>query len=214
MKRHEWLEKNCSEGVRRVVLPFLPWVVCFLSFSSLREESSINSRGQNMPRGGQSCDERREKQREQGIGRRRRRRSDEAEESDATEEEATRERERREWDDTARWHEGCSENRRGTAKGDRKRQTTKGGRRLAHHTPLLKIPLWWRRVVLPSLPWVGDGRAGRCFGKVCGWCITSSAARHAECKDQAGFGERRRHPLSSSSLATSGWSLGMVVAEV
>ena len=25
-----------------------------------------------------------------------------------------------------RWHEGCSENRRGTAKGDRKRQTTKG----------------------------------------------------------------------------------------
>ena len=27
---------------------------------------------------------------------------------------------------TARWHEGCSENRRGTAKGDRKRQTTKG----------------------------------------------------------------------------------------
>ena len=27
---------------------------------------------------------------------------------------------------TARWHEGCSENRRGTAKGDRKRQTPKG----------------------------------------------------------------------------------------
>ena len=43
--------------------------------SSLREESSINSRGQNMPRGGQSCDERREKKREQGIGRRRRRRT-------------------------------------------------------------------------------------------------------------------------------------------
>ena len=27
---------------------------------------------------------------------------------------------------TARWHEGCSDNRRGTAKGDRKRLTTKG----------------------------------------------------------------------------------------
>ena len=22
------------------------------------------------------------------------------------------------------------------------------------HTPLLKIPVWWRRAVLPSLPWV------------------------------------------------------------
>ena len=42
---------------------------------------------------------------------------------------------------TARWHEGCSENRRETAKRDRKRRTPKGGRRLAHHTPLLKIPL-------------------------------------------------------------------------
>ena len=31
--------------------------------------------------------------------------------------------------------------------------TPKGGRRLAHHTPLLKIPVWWRRAVLPSLPW-------------------------------------------------------------
>ena len=45
---------------------------------------------------------------------------------------------------TARWHEGCSENRRETAKRDRKRsfvwkrRTPKGGRRLAHHTPLLK----------------------------------------------------------------------------
>ena len=55
---------------------------------------------------------------------------------------------------TARWHEGCSENRRETAKRDRKRRTPKGGRRLAHHTPLLKIPVWWRRAVLPSLPWV------------------------------------------------------------
>ena len=42
---------------------------------------------------------------------------------------------------TARWHEGCSEKRRETAKRDRKRQTPKGGRRLAHHTPLLKIPV-------------------------------------------------------------------------
>merc|ERR1712046_564731 len=54
---------------------------------------------------------------------------------------------------TARWHEGRSENRRETAKRDRKRRTPKGGRRLAHHTPLLKIPVWWRRAVLPSLPW-------------------------------------------------------------
>jgi len=44
----------------------------------------------------------------------------------------------------------CSENRRGTAKRDRKRQTPKGGRRIAHDTPLLKIPVWWRRAVLPS----------------------------------------------------------------
>jgi len=26
--------------------------------------------------------------------------------------------------------------------------------RSAPHTPLLKIPVWWRRAVLPSLPWV------------------------------------------------------------
>ena len=43
--------------------------------SSLREESSINSRGQNMPQAGQSCAERWENPREQGIGRRRRRRN-------------------------------------------------------------------------------------------------------------------------------------------
>merc|ERR1712185_191238 len=24
----------------------------------------------------------------------------------------------------------------------------------ASHSPLLKIPVWWRRAVLPSLPWV------------------------------------------------------------
>ena len=56
--------------------------------SSLREESSISSRGQNMPRGGQSCAERRE------AARARDRQAaaaslDEADESDATEEEAT-----------------------------------------------------------------------------------------------------------------------------
>ena len=26
--------------------------------------------------------------------------------------------------------------------------------KVVHHTPLLKIPVWWRRAVLPSLPWV------------------------------------------------------------
>ena len=66
-------------------------------------------------------------------------------------------------------YEGCSENRRETAKREResvcvcahskrdRKRTPKGGRRLAHHTPLLKIPVWWRRgtrrAVLPSLPW-------------------------------------------------------------
>ena len=47
---------------------------CQTEESSLREESSINSRGQSMPRGGRSCAERQEKPRGQGIGRRRRRR--------------------------------------------------------------------------------------------------------------------------------------------
>ena len=42
------------------------------SFS--REESLINSRGQNTPRGGRNYAEKREKQREQGTDRRRRRR--------------------------------------------------------------------------------------------------------------------------------------------
>ena len=46
------------------------------------------------------------------------------------------------------------QNRRGTATRDRKRQTPKGGRWLAPHRPLLKIPVWWRRAVLPPLPWV------------------------------------------------------------
>ena len=38
-------------------------------------------------------------------------------------------------------HAGCSENRRQAAKRDRKRQTPKGGRRLAPHSPLLKKSL-------------------------------------------------------------------------
>ena len=42
---------------------------------SLREGSSIDSRGQDTPRGGRSCAERRKKPREQGTGRRRRRRT-------------------------------------------------------------------------------------------------------------------------------------------
>jgi len=74
--------------------------------SSLREESSINSRGQNMPPGGQSCDESRkagEAARARGSGRRRRRRRTSAEEGDATEEEATRERTTRVGRRTARW---------------------------------------------------------------------------------------------------------------
>ena len=52
----------------------------------------------------------------------------------------------------SRWHEGCSEIRRGTAKRDRKRQTPKGGRRLATHLPFSEIPVWWRRAVLPHPP--------------------------------------------------------------
>ena len=42
---------------------------------------------------------------------------------------------------TAGRHKGGSENRRQTAKRDRKRQTPKGGRRLAPHSPLLKKSL-------------------------------------------------------------------------
>ena len=45
---------------------------------------------------------------------------DEAEESDVTEEEARRERRTRVGRPRAGWHEGCSENRRETAKRDRK----------------------------------------------------------------------------------------------
>jgi len=45
---------------------------------------------------------------------------DEADESDATEGRKRQGGENDESGTTARWHEGCSENRRGTAKGDRK----------------------------------------------------------------------------------------------
>ena len=51
---------------------------------------------------------------------------------------------------TAGWHEGCSENRRQTAKRDRKRQTPKGGRRLAPHSPLLKSPAFGSGLGTPT----------------------------------------------------------------
>ena len=93
---------------------------------SLREESSINSRGQNMPRGGAEL---RRKAGEAASARDRQAAAasqDEADESDATEEEATGGRTTRVGRPRGGMiHEGCSENRRGTAKGDRKRQTTK-----------------------------------------------------------------------------------------
>ena len=97
-------------------------------------------------------------QREQGSGRRRRRRR-------TRQRRATRQRKKRQGRERRESRVGrprdgmegcCRANRRETAKRDRKRRTPKGGRRLAHHTPLLKIPVWWRRAVLPSasLPWV------------------------------------------------------------
>ena len=55
---------------------------------------------------------------------------------------------------------------RGTAKRDRKRQTPKGGRRLATHLPSREIPVWWRRAVLPSLLWVV------CFLSFFLWALT------------------------------------------
>ena len=80
------------------------------------------SEGRVAPKGGRS----RESKGSAGR-RRRRRRKDEADESDATDRGGSYRRENDESGTTARWHEGCSENRRGTAKGDRKRQTTKEG---------------------------------------------------------------------------------------
>ena len=120
----------------------------------------------------------------------------EAEESGATEEEATGRRENDESRKTAGWRAGCSENRRQAAKRDRKRQTPKGGRRLAPHSPLLKNPyvvavygppippfVWWRCTVLPSLPWVvcflsfffGAGRVRPRHGSL----VARPPARHA-----------------------------------
>ena len=57
----------------------------------MREESSIDSRGQDMQQGGRSCAERRKKPREHGKQRQAAAAQDEAEENDATEE-VTRER--------------------------------------------------------------------------------------------------------------------------
>ena len=114
--------------------------------------------GPKLPRGGQSCAGRREKPREQGIGRRRRRRSDEADESDATEEEAAGGRTTRVGRPrggmkvAARIGEGL---RREIERGRRPRVRDLGWATAStNHTPLLKIPVWWRRAVLPSLPWV------------------------------------------------------------
>ena len=74
-------------GVRRVVL---------------REDSLINSRGQSTPRGERSYAERREEQREQGIGQASSSSQHNAEESDARQRRKRQERERREWDDCVR----------------------------------------------------------------------------------------------------------------
>ena len=76
----------------------------------------------------------------------------EAEESDATEEAATRERTTRVGRPRGGMKVAARSGERLRTKRDRKRRTPKGGRRLAHHTPLLKFPVWWRRAVLPSLP--------------------------------------------------------------
>ena len=48
----------------------------------------------------------------------------------------------------------CQKNRRPDCEERRKRQTPKGGRRLATHLPSREIPVWWRRAVLPTLLWV------------------------------------------------------------
>ena len=137
------LPKSCSCRWGPCPRP-IPCLACLFSFFLFRaricsEEGGAAPKGARSsenkgPAGGGGVAER-------GRGERRdRRRSDKGEHDESG--------------TTARWHEGCSENRRKTAKRDRKRRTPKGGRRLAHHTPLLKIPVWWRRAVLPSLPWV------------------------------------------------------------
>ena len=87
-------------------------------------------------------------QREQGSGRRRRRRR-------TRQRRATRQRKKRQGRPRRDREGGDREVARRLkreSERDRKRRTPKGGRRLAHHTPLLKIPVWWRRAVLPSTP--------------------------------------------------------------
>ena len=45
--------------------------------------------------------------------------------------------------------------RAGAAEDHKEYDNNRGVKRsLRDHTPLLKIPVWWRRAVLPSLPWV------------------------------------------------------------
>ena len=54
--------------------------------------------------------------------------------------------------------------RRETAKRDRKRRTPKVGRRLAHHTPLLKIPVWCGCKYSPPRFQDGGSHAQPCSG--------------------------------------------------
>ena len=106
----------------------------------MREESSIDSRGQDNLRYAARRAELRRKAKE--AARTRDRQAAAASQNEAEGERRDRGRSDKgridESGTTARWHEGCSEKRRETAKRDRKRRTPKGGRRLAHHTPLLK----------------------------------------------------------------------------
>ena len=78
----------------------------------------------------------------------------------------------------------------------RSRRERKDGRRLAHHTPRLKIPVWWRRAVPPwALPYwrrrrrrVVLGICGACRGRP-DYCPTNSKAQetphtiHLACYD-------------------------------
>jgi len=68
------------------------------------------------------------------------------EENDTTEEEVTRE-------GTTRVGRPRGGMKVAARVGERlRREKRRTPKRLAHHTPLLKIPVWWRRAVLPSLP--------------------------------------------------------------
>ena len=94
-------------------------------------------------------------------------------------------------------------------KRDRKRRTPKGGRRLAHHTPLLKIPVWWRRAVLPSLPWLvrflsfffARGELDRLEGP-------GYAARRAELRRKAKEAERTRERQAAAAAQNEGRGRG------